>query len=1254
MSNDSTDKKFTNLFGYGGKMYSTEIFEYTEGNYTYYHLDRYGNKMSYQSIREAYSESKVALYGDYQNWKQGGNTLFLYGTGADTRNGYDGKNIPHDSIKRNVAESLDDFMYTILGHGNPGDTDYYPGIEGLKGNTSFFAISYGKEHNTEGVEVRDNDLLNKFAISNKTAANPSGEAFSVTNRSELVNALEKAIQIYPNQVSVTDELSQYVNLYGDDLKKADARVILNGLTDKRKTLVCDVAAYYANTGEAALNHYVKFYQNPNTGAQTLAYLNGSSWKWANGTALSQEEIGALKPVVVSIRYEKESTSSTTGKVIVKYDDDYKMVPEYAYALSFNVNLTDTAYREYMDPDKTYLPSETAPTGVTGADLDAITYYRKVEGGNAIYVSKAKYAGLSDTEKAKFEKENNQLKAYYYNKTIENPEEKQIGEDGTDYIAYPFAGGQNPSYTNGTSSVALGFQSNHEAWVTYRVNGSDPLTDYYDRPVVQVRPRGELIIGKISTENEVIDHDTEANTALFQLLNPTPKANGSHEILYISRPVTGTDNNRYIFVKDSNKNGTLEANETDTLIEAGTYRLREATAPQNHLAGEDTLITISYDAHGHMKVSFQESQTLKAAGMAGALMVRDETENNYVPVVLKDTDPDNPALYGETGEDKTDLYLQNQKLKTFEFGKVDQDDAPINHADTYTQASFVLIEKGSETTAPTAEDYDATDAAKAKVKYISKFSDTDNNRYTFVPAKVDGSGKLVEDTAATNQGILPGDYWLLETKAPANYAAGPAAEVKVSYADGKRVLTWPKGSPAAMGQAGAVVVTVPVYEGETEEATGTENKAIGTGEKIEVEDGTPAFRLQNKKNAVPLSIQKVNGDASNQAVSYQGETYEVTYVSAWGGIYIKNPDTGKYFYVGKDQDPNHSEYVKDPFTMINGQRVLTYPVPSDWKDQGVHNKPANITENYAVFFGADQSKTASFALVPYAEEYEVVGRGQNQPRLWIRVKAGQVYKGSVENYDRYYGIGFRADSNKDVSEKVALVNNNPGNLHTEPLVGICASLTEPVLEFPNATNQKPNGNLSIYGYYWNPNPTANSPHPADSMATVNTYLQQATPAQQRADGVFLSRPESALSANGVYRFVKAGAAAGSTDPADYNIPEGIYWLVETRSPDGFFAGGKPIRIKVEADPADESKAKLSFAGDSSRGSAEYNSFLHHVVKDGQGTVTGGPADLKYQNYELYNLPSSGGPGTYVFTTFGTMFLSLAAAHGWNLKKRKKKG
>ena len=382
---------------------------------------------------------------------------------------------------------------------------------------------------------------------------------------------------------------------------------------------------------------------------------------------------------------------------------------------------------------------------------------------------------------------------------------------------------------------------------------------------------------------------------------------------------------------------------------------------------------------------------------------------------------------------------------------------------------------------------------------------------------------------------------------------------------------------------------------------------------------------------------------------------MTYVRAWGGIHIKNPDTEKYYYVGKDHDPNHSEYVKDPFTMIKGQRVLTYPVPSDWKDQAVHNKPDNITENYAVFFGADQSKTASFALVPAVKIYEVHTNGIS---FWVFVPEGDNLDGRTG--PGYYELGHEGGNNyfSDTTIESALY------VAENKLICRGAALDTKKWHVPGY--DKPS-NLSLYGYYWGNqvkfsgtglyhaenNPiVVTSPHPADSIATVNTYLQQATADQQRADGVFLSRPEGALSANGVYRFVKAGTAAGSTDPADYNIPEGVYWLVETRSPDGFFAGGKPIRIKVEADPADESKAKLSYAGDSSQGSAEYNSFLHHVVKDGEA-ITGGPADLKYQNYELYNLPSSGGPGTYVFTTFGTMFLSLAAAHGWNLKKRKRK-
>ncbi|MBP3729225.1 MAG: LPXTG cell wall anchor domain-containing protein [Lachnospiraceae bacterium] len=33
------------------------------------------------------------------------------------------------------------------------------------------------------------------------------------------------------------------------------------------------------------------------------------------------------------------------------------------------------------------------------------------------------------------------------------------------------------------------------------------------------------------------------------------------------------------------------------------------------------------------------------------------------------------------------------------------------------------------------------------------------------------------------------------------------------------------------------------------------------------------------------------------------------------------------------------------------------------------------------------------------------------------------------------------------------------------------------------------------------------------------------------------------------------------------------------------------------------------------------------------------------------PSSGGPGTYLFTIFGAMFLTLVEGYGWSLRKRR---
>ncbi len=1219
--------------------YFSQIYEYSENDTTYYHIDNSkegsDKRMSYKEVRDYYGMATSAKYSEYKSYIAGNKALYLYGTGSDSAlDGQKTVNIDASIIKRRVSEALDDFMWTI--NGKTGDTSY-PGIDGLKGNTSFYAISYGVELNNEGENVFDSELLHKFAVSNKTTAHPNGESFAVSSAEQLEEALAKAIRIYPNDVTVVDQLSQYVNLYKDDLKEAETKVIMNDASTHAKIVVAEATGYDAQSGEAVLTHYVKYLENATTGVQTLVYWKNNRWEYANGTRYTGSE-SALKPVVEKITYEKIASTDidSTGQVTAKFDSGYKMVPEYAYALSFNVKLTDTAYTEYMDEDKTYLPTTTAPDGVTGDALDAITYYRKTEGANHIYVSKAKYDAMTDaTEKAKYEKNNGAPVPYYYTKAVDTTADnydfiKQIGDDPTDYIAYSTNG--THLYDNATSSSALGFQSNHEAWVNYTVNGSDYLTDYYDRPVVQVRPRGSLIIGKMNTKNEAVDHDTDAKTAVFQLLDPTTKA-----VLYVSKPIG--DGNLYEFVRDENANGTADTAETDKIINPGTYLLHEKNAPQNHLAGQNTPITISYNSKGHMQVSFP-SGSLVAAGQAGALI---DPETG----LIVETTTLIPANDEEQEEGAVDFNVQNLELKNFEFFKTDENNEPINHADSGTLATFELLQNADGSTDKLKT------GAVAKYKSVAIGGNT-SNRYTFVPAdtadsEINTAAKA--EAYAKSHGIQAGTYWLKETSSPMNYLAGEAVKIEISYdEDGDLVLTFPNGSPAAFGMAGAVVAGQPAA-------------VVGSG--IEAE----TFSIQNKKSGVPLNIRKMNGD-TGEAISYGSVVeLEVWRRSNNGGTHIKKD--GKYYWIGTEN--THYSIVDGKIVILQNpanyaplEQRLAEGIDHSNNDPNGHDgqlSPGNkINATYDWNTGSvhNESRLAKFYLVPEMVEYRVVKNGSNG--LWVVVEREKVEKGLTlggrvpGGYDRegnaYYWIGTLGNS----SEVQQITHTATGKTLIKPMRGEGTNnLGETYVDGINldqhyvSGSYTPNG-ANDYAYYWGPNTSESMTPPAFTQAYALEYLNSMTDEAMRADGVYESIPTTEGAAQAIYDFVKVGSAAGTTDPEDINVREGIYWLVETNSPQGFFASGKPIRIKVEIDPSDPTKARVSYAGDTDETSPE---FLAKNAYLGEGGTAGGlHYDMEFNNYELYELPSAGGPGTYLFTIFGTMMLMLALGFAYMMLRKQR--
>lgn len=199
-----------------------------------------------------------------------------------------------------------------------------------------------------------------------------------------------------------------------------------------------------------------------------------------------------------------------------------------------------------------------------------------------------------------------------------------------------------------------------------------------------------------------------------------------------------------------------------------------------------------------------------------------------------------------------------------------------------------------------------------------------------------------------------------------------------------------------------------------------------------------------------------------------------------------------------------------------------------------------------------------------------------------------------------------------------------------------------------TNQKGNlGNTAKLSYSNNPYATTDSHKDVTADAKVYTYGIKITKVDSGDVNKLLPGAEFTVSisedgsgpihfvktGDGTYRKAESGTEAGvtpvttvtvgSADDARGNLTlsgldAGTYYLTETKAPDGYNKLGSPIKITItDTDPADG------------------------IVNDGADGANGadGYVEQRVENSDGFQLPTTGGIGTVLFTAGGVLLMGL---------------
>ena len=777
-------------------------------------------------------------------------------------------------------------------------------------------------------------------------------------------------------------------------------------------------------------------------------------------------------------------------------------------------------------------------------------------------------------------------------------------------------------------------------------------------------------GKEDENGRPIDHSDGYGLAEFELVQ---NSDGSTETLkdgavakYVSIPKGS--GNLYTFVPASLPAAErTEAYAASHGILPGTYWLRETKAPANYKAGEPVKIIISYSESGELLITFPEGSPA-AAGSAGAVVdpVSGKLiENAQLPEDYKNTFSDGRGLLQEAvsyeivngGRTALVYRLVGVGVPKDSNYKAEYGITPSRLKSLYqgphglpllTDAAAPSLVRQLKSVLYYGFGQEGFKENMAEWDAISGFSAlTDSDWYW-----------------ATQMAILSLTYDYLEPHygMPASfddYAAlllqgnpGDNIPPLVDAAEVPAVTALYKAIAAKKNEtisAAALDIFAPQSDGLASTGDATDLQAVSLR--------MASFAIQNETDGVPLKIRKVDGDDNDNPISYHQDLQ--VWRNSNGGTHVEY--AGKYYWIGKENE--HYKIESGQIVILKNpdnydpleSRLASGKDRSNTAAASHHDGTGNrgsllsgVTYRYI-----DQNKTASFALIPVRQEFEVVRNAGGD--LYAKVPRGEEFEGITP-------IGW----DQSTDSAYFWLGNNPQSLrHTESGKTLWAPADFAQVEqhyVPTYTQSpfRPAGELQLMGYYWGKTISADMVTPAASQAMAMAYLSQADEAKMRQDGVYVTAPESENGENAVYRFRKAAAPAGSADPEDWNIPEGTYWLVETDKPEGYFSGAKPVRVAIskQKDAGGNLIAKVEYAGDTESSSPEKRAWEQFVTYGKTGNsllgfaANGNLADMGYRNYQLYEMPSSGGPGTYLFTVLGTMFLALAAGYGWQLKKRRR--
>ena len=147
-----------------------------------------------------------------------------------------------------------------------------------------------------------------------------------------------------------------------------------------------------------------------------------------------------------------------------------------------------------------------------------------------------------------------------------------------------------------------------------------------------------------------------------------------------------------------------------------------------------------------------------------------------------------------------------------------------------------------------------------------------------------------------------------------------------------------------------------------------------------------------------------------------------------------------------------------------------------------------------------------------------------------------------------------------------------------------------------------------------------------------------------DAVFSLYDSSYLTDSGEVDDTATAVKTGLTSDSNGNITlghlgGGIYYLVETKAPDGYIPMEKPVVITVDGNSTTTKDGKPLYVTYNQEGNSASvsNTGISVTENDGNYTYT-----LTVTNNAGYELPSTGGPGTRLFTILGSMLICLAGA------------